>query len=118
MIHLYPQNGFEASVLLPAGIYYVKKAYVAGDPDGALYTLVVSDNRIVIGSTGVVSLTISLSKTGALINGQLSEQVNIQKPPTKIGIYILLILGLLLIILIFFFIIKRKHDKEEDFNDE
>ena len=91
---------------------------MVGDPDGKIYPLVVSENMITVGSTGVVALTVSLSQTGATINGELTDQVNIQKPPTNIGMYILLILGLLLIILIIFFIIKRKHDKEEDFNDE
>ena len=119
-IHLYPQNGFEASVLLPAGIYYVKKAYVAGDPDGALYTLVVSENRIVIGSTGVVSLTISLSKTGVLVNGELSETSQINSPAKQknIAAIVLIIGGLLLIIgIIFIIFLKKKKDEEDEENE-
>ncbi len=119
-IHLYPQNGFEASVLLPAGIYYVKKAYVTGDPDGVLYTLVVSENRIVIGSTGVVSLTISLSKTGALVNGELSETSQINSPAKQknIAAIVLIIGGLLLIIgIIFIIFLKKKKDEEDEENE-
>ena len=36
-VYLYAQNGFEVSVLLPAGVYYVRKTFVVGDSEGAVY---------------------------------------------------------------------------------
>lgn len=119
-IHLYPQNGFEASVLLPAGVYYVKKAYVAGDPDGKIYPLIVSENKITVGSTGIVSLTVSLSETGTFVNGELSESGQINTPATQknIAAIVLIIGGLLLIIgIIFIIFLKKKKDEEDEENE-
>ena len=119
-VYLYAQNSFEASVLLPAGVYYVRKAYVVGDSEGALYRLVVSEDRITVGSTGIVSLTVSLSESGTFVNGELSESVQISSPVKQknIAAIVLIIGGLFLIIgIIFIIFLKKKKDEEDEENE-
>lgn len=56
-VTVYRQNGYEASELLPAGIYKVYRAYVPGDGYGDLYPLVVSESQVTVGEgipTGLV----------------------------------------------------------------
>lgn len=48
-VTVYRQNGYEASELLPAGIYKVYRAYVPGDEYGDLYPLVVSESQVAVG---------------------------------------------------------------------
>ncbi|MDO4939515.1 MAG: hypothetical protein Q4E54_06100, partial [Lachnospiraceae bacterium] len=120
-VYLYAQNGFEASVLLPAGVYKVIKAFVVGDEEGLLYPLVVKEGYITIGSTGISSITISMGETGAEISGELQEIVE-EKPKVKKqknAAAIALILGGAALVggIIFIIFLKRKKDDEEDEND-
>ena len=119
-VYLYAQNGFEASVLLPAGVYYIRKAYVVGDSEGALYRLVVSESKITVGSTGIVSLTVSLSESGTFVNGELLETGKVSTPAKQknIAAIVLIIGGLLLIIgIIFIIFLKKKKDEEDEENE-
>ena len=119
-VYLYAQNGFEASVLLPAGVYKVIKAFVVGDEEGLLYPLVVKEGYITIGSTGISSITISMGEAGAQMNVELTEHVNVEANKTQSNslLYVILIGGLFIIILIIFIILKRKNNKEDDYNDD